>query len=114
MSPVEPAKAALTKALALAEQIGDLQAQFQILWGLWVLNPERGECHTAYSVTEQLSLAARRIGDPSASLMAKRLRGFVLEMQGRHQQSRECSEHVADRVGSDFGLFAKSRSGIFP
>jgi hypothetical protein len=94
MSPVEPAKAALTKALALAEQIGDLQAQFQILWGLWVLNNESGECHTIYSVTEQLSLVARRIGDPSASLMAQRLRGFVLEMQGQHQQSRESSEQV--------------------
>jgi predicted ATPase len=94
MSPVEPAKAALAKALSLAEQIGDLQAQFQILWGLWVLNNESGECHTAYSVTEQLSLVARRIGDPSASLMAQRLRGFVLEMQGQHQQSQECSENV--------------------
>src|SRR5262252_3467323 len=94
MSPVEPAKAALAKALALAEQIGDLQAQFQILWGLWVLNSESGECHTTYAVTEQLSIVARRIGDPSASLMAQRLRGFVLEMQGQHQQSRECSEYV--------------------
>jgi predicted ATPase/DNA-binding winged helix-turn-helix (wHTH) protein len=94
MSPVEPAKAALAKALTFAEQIGDLQAQFQILWGLWVLNSESGECRIAYSVTEQLSLVARRIGDPSASLMAQRLRGFVLEMQGQHQQSRECSEHV--------------------
>jgi predicted ATPase len=94
MSPVEPAKAALAKALTLAEQIGDLQAQFQILWALWVLNSESGECHTAYSVTEQLSLVARRIGDPSASLMAQRLRGFVLEMQGQHQQARECSEYV--------------------
>jgi hypothetical protein len=26
--------------------------------------------------------------------MAQRLRGFVLEMQGQHQESRECSEHV--------------------
>jgi predicted ATPase len=95
MSPVEPAKAALTTALTLAEQIGDLQAQFQILWGLWVLNSESGECHTTYAVTEQLSLVARRIGDPSASLMAQRLRGFVLEMQGQHQQARECSEYVA-------------------
>jgi predicted ATPase/DNA-binding winged helix-turn-helix (wHTH) protein len=94
MSPVEPAKAALAKALTLAEQIGDLQAQFQILWGLWVLNSESGECHTTYAVTEQLSVVAQRIGDPSASLMADRLRGFVLEMQGQHQQSRECSEHV--------------------
>jgi len=94
MSPVEPAKATLAKALALAEQIGDLQAQFQVLWGLWVLNSESGECHTTYAVTEQLSLVARRIGDPSASLMAQRLRGFVLEMQGQHQLSRECSEHV--------------------
>src|SRR5215469_9533001 len=94
MSPVEPAKAALTKALALAEQIGDLQAQFQILWGLWVLNSESGECHTTYVVTEQLSFVARRIGDPSARLMAQRLRGFVLEMQGQHQQARECSEYV--------------------
>src|SRR5499427_1970972 len=76
MSPVEPAKAALAKALTLAEQIGDLQAQFQILWGLWVLNSESGECHTTYAVTEQLSIVARRIGDPSASLMAQRLRGF--------------------------------------
>jgi predicted ATPase/DNA-binding winged helix-turn-helix (wHTH) protein len=94
MSPVEPAKAALTKALTLAEQIGDLQAQFQILWGLWVLNSESGECHTTYAVTEQLSLVALRIGDPSASLMAQRLRGFVLEMQGQHQQSQQCSEYV--------------------
>ena len=94
MSPVEPAKAALTTALKLAEQIGDLQAQFQILWGLWVLNCEIGESHTTYSVTEQLALVAQRIGDPSASLMTRRLRGFVLEMQGRHQESRECSEHV--------------------
>jgi predicted ATPase/DNA-binding winged helix-turn-helix (wHTH) protein len=94
MSPVEPAKAALTKALALAEQIGDLQAQFQILWGLWVLNCETAASHTTYFVTEQLSFVARRIGDPSASLMAQRLRGFVLEMQGQHQEARECSEHV--------------------
>ena len=55
MSPVEPAKAALAKALTLAEQIGDLQAQFQILWGLWVLNSESGECHTTYAVTEQFN-----------------------------------------------------------
>jgi predicted ATPase len=94
MSPVEPAKAALVKALALAEQIGDLRAQFQILWGLWVLNCESGESQTTYSVTKQLALVAQRIGDPSASLMAQRLRGFVLEMQGRHRESRECSEHV--------------------
>jgi predicted ATPase len=94
MSPVDPAKAALTTALALAEQIGDLEAQFQILWGLWVLNNESGECHAAYAVTEQLSLVARRIGDPSASLMVQRLRSFVLEMQGQHQQSQECSEQV--------------------
>ncbi|MGA8760909.1 MAG: winged helix-turn-helix domain-containing protein [Stellaceae bacterium] len=94
MSPVQPAKAALNKALTLAEQIGDLQAQFQSLWGLWVLNCETAESHTTFSVTEQLSLVARRIGDPSASLMAQRLRGFVLEMQGHHQEARECSEHV--------------------
>jgi predicted ATPase/DNA-binding winged helix-turn-helix (wHTH) protein len=94
MSPVEPGKAALAKALSLAKQIGDLQAQFQILWGLWVLNSESGECQTAYGLADQLTVVARRIGDPSASLMADRLRGFVLEMQGQHQQSRECSEHV--------------------
>jgi predicted ATPase/DNA-binding winged helix-turn-helix (wHTH) protein len=112
MSPVEPAKAALARALTLAEQIGDLQAQFQILWGLWVLNCESGECHATYAVTEQLSLVARRIGDPSASLMAERLRGFILEMQGRHQQSRQCSEHVvrhyvapADRRLTAWGQF---------
>jgi predicted ATPase/DNA-binding winged helix-turn-helix (wHTH) protein len=94
MSPVEPGKAALAKALALAEQVADLQAQFQILWGLWVLNSESGECHTAYAVTEQLSLVAQRIGDPSASSMAQRLRGFTLEMQGQHQQAQQCSELV--------------------
>ena len=112
MSPVEPAKAALAKALTLAEQIGDLQAQFQILWGLWVLNSESGECHTAYSVTEQLSLVGRRVGDPSAGLMVERLRGFTLEMQGQHQQARECSEHVvrhyiapADRRLTAWGQF---------
>ena len=65
--PGEPAKEALNKALILAEQIGDLKAQFQIFWGLWVLNCETAESHTTFSVTEQLSAVAQRIGDPSAS-----------------------------------------------
>jgi hypothetical protein len=108
MSPVDPAKAALAEALALAEQIGDLQAQFQILWGLWVLNSETGECHTAYAVTERLSLVAQHIGDPSAGLMAQRLRGFTLEMQDQHQQLQECSEHVVRHyvAPTDRGLTA--------
>ena len=94
MSPVEPGKHALTQALALAEQLDDVQAQFQILWGLWVLNATGGECHTAQAVTDRLSLVARRIGEPAAALIARRLQGFVLQQMGEHEPARQCFEHV--------------------
>ena len=94
MSPVEPGKRALTQALALAEQLDDVQAQFQILWGLWVLNATGGECHTAQSVTDRLSLVAQRIGEPAAALIARRLQGFVLQQMGEHDPAQQCFEHV--------------------
>jgi predicted ATPase/DNA-binding winged helix-turn-helix (wHTH) protein len=94
MSPVEPGKQALTQALALAEKLDDVQAQFQILWGLWVLNATGGECHTAQSVTDRLSLVAQRIGEPAATLIARRLQGFVLQQMGEHDRARQCFEHV--------------------
>ena len=94
MSPVEPAKAALTTALGYAEEIGDRHAQFQILWGLWVLNATGGECFTAQAVTDRLSTTAQQIGDLTASLMARRLQGFVLQQMGKHHEARQCFEHV--------------------
>jgi predicted ATPase len=94
MSPVEPGKYALTQALALAEQLDDVQAQFQILWGLWVLNATGGECHAAQVVTGRLSRVAQRIGEPAATLIARRLQGFVLQQMGEHDAARQCFEHV--------------------
>jgi len=94
MSPVEPAKAALTEALALAEQLRDVYAQFQILWGSWVLNATGGECRVAFSVTERLARVARSIGEPAATLMEQRLRGFALQQMGQHAEARQCFEHL--------------------
>jgi predicted ATPase/DNA-binding winged helix-turn-helix (wHTH) protein len=94
MSPVEPGKAALTRALSLAEHLDDVQAQFQILWGLWVLNSTAGECHTAQAVTDRLSIVAQRIGEQPAALIAQRLQGFVLQQTGEHRKARQCFEHV--------------------
>jgi predicted ATPase/DNA-binding winged helix-turn-helix (wHTH) protein len=94
MSPVEPGKRALTRAIELAEELDDVQAQFQILWGLWVLNATAGECHTAQIVTDRLSLVANRIEEQSAALIAFRLQGFVLQQTGEHEKARQCFEHV--------------------
>jgi predicted ATPase/DNA-binding winged helix-turn-helix (wHTH) protein len=94
MTPVEPAKAALGKALALAEQLGDVQAQFQILWGLWVLNATAGECRVAQSVTDRLSLVAQRLGEQSATLIVYRLQGFVLQQTGEQREAQRCFERV--------------------
>jgi predicted ATPase/DNA-binding winged helix-turn-helix (wHTH) protein len=96
MSPVEPAKEALAEALALAEQLADVQAQFQILWGLWVLNATGGGCRVALSVTEHLARVARQIGEPAATLMVQRLRGFALQQMGQHAEARQCFEHIVD------------------
>jgi len=94
MSPAEPAKVALAKALGYAEQIGDLPAQFQILWGLWVLNTTAGECNTSQLIVDRLLLVAQRIGDASAGLMVQRLQGFILQQKGEHPQARRCFDHV--------------------
>jgi predicted ATPase/DNA-binding winged helix-turn-helix (wHTH) protein len=96
MSPVEPGKIALTKALALAEQLGDIKAQFQILWALWVLNSTAGECRVAQIITDRLSLTARRIGEQSVALIADRLQGFVLQQMGEHRKAQRCFERVIE------------------
>jgi predicted ATPase len=97
MGSVGAAETALTKALEIAESLGDLDAQVRALRTLSGLHFYRGECRAAESTAKRLSIVARRTGDPAVELTADRLQGNALQYGGSQGEARRCFERVVER-----------------
>lgn len=94
MAPAEPTKTVLTKALELANVLGDLDAQASALRSLQGVLVFRGEYSRARTVAEQLQQIASRIGDPAIVAVADRLMGNTLLTLGRPREAQQCLERV--------------------
>jgi predicted ATPase/DNA-binding winged helix-turn-helix (wHTH) protein len=94
MGPIETTKVVLSKTLAIAEGLDDLNAQLQTLWVLWNMNFSIGECLAARSAADRIFHVATRTGDPAALLVAERLIGNTLQYQGKPREAQRCVEHV--------------------
>ncbi|MBL8642766.1 MAG: winged helix-turn-helix domain-containing protein [Rhodospirillaceae bacterium] len=92
-------EAAYTKALALAEAVGDVDYQLRALRGLWAghLNNDNmgptGTTALAYKFAE----VARRSANPADALIAERMIGFTLHLQGQHAEARK---HIETMLAS--------------
>jgi predicted ATPase len=96
MGSVERAKAALAKALELAESLDDSEAQLRALWGLWALHFNIGETRATQLIVEQFSRVAGDAGDQAAVLISERLLGYTLQHSGQNRRAQECFEHVLE------------------
>ena len=94
MGPVERTGMLLARALAISENLDDVEAQLQTLWALWVLHRETGEYHADQSTTEQFARLARRGGDPATILVADRLMGATQHYAGRQHDAEQHLERV--------------------
>jgi predicted ATPase len=72
----------LTRAAALAQQVGEPPQRFAMLFALWTFRNIRAEDHAAHAVAEQLLDLAQRQQDPALFLGAHHALGITLQGLG--------------------------------
>jgi predicted ATPase/DNA-binding winged helix-turn-helix (wHTH) protein len=95
MGTVEQAKAALTRALELAESLDDLDMQVLGLASLVPILTFRGEFSKAWIALRRLTQIAQRSGASDVLAVADRFMGvMLLSGAGRPSEARECLERA--------------------
>jgi len=78
----ERINAYLTKALMIAEQLGDVNGQLRVLWSVWAQDFLAGRWHDLQSCAERFYRVAARSDDPAALLASDRQIGAGLLLSG--------------------------------
>ena len=96
MGGAQQARDLLTRALEVAESLGDLDGQARVLSSLvtnYIFQAEQGKGREA---AERLGQVARQIGDLAVIRMADRLMGIALVMLGRPREGQPFLERVLE------------------
>jgi tetratricopeptide (TPR) repeat protein len=88
------AQTILTEALAIADALGDLDAQLRVLLVLSSVNSYRGEYARGAAEVGRAAEIAHRKGDVSAVVVAERRMGFTLLTMGRLSEAQRCLERA--------------------
>jgi predicted ATPase len=96
MGSVERIKMVLAKALSAAESLDDVSAMLEILFALYGVCHNCGECREAQAAAERFSRVALRTGDPALAPMAYRLTGNTLHYAGKQREAQHCFERMLD------------------
>jgi predicted ATPase/DNA-binding winged helix-turn-helix (wHTH) protein len=89
---------AFTRALALADQVGDPLVQLQALWGLWAVRRGRGEYHAALAIATRYEAIAQQTGDSRFVLLGDRILGLTHHFLGNQTAASELVERVRSRT----------------
>ena len=113
----EPARVAFVRALALAEELGDLPNQLRLLGRLHHFHYRSGDIRRAASFAQQSEIVANRIGEPVGIAAAHSLLGISNERLSAARRHLEAalvpvpsSTSIAAFV---FGLDYRNRAGAF-
>jgi len=88
------ANAALTRAIELAEHLGDTDYQLRILHTFWIYHMRIGEVRTAMKLARQAGTVAASLADPVASATAEWMLGISEQWIGEHDSARRRLEHL--------------------
>jgi predicted ATPase/DNA-binding winged helix-turn-helix (wHTH) protein len=80
-------RAAWTRTLEVAQELGDADYQLRALWGLWVDRLNAGEFRSALQWAEQFLQASAAATDPNAGWLGHRLLGVSLHFLGQQTQA---------------------------
>jgi predicted ATPase/DNA-binding winged helix-turn-helix (wHTH) protein len=92
------AHAALTRALELAETLGDPDHQLRILHTLWIYHMRMGEVRTAIALAHRAEPVAAALRHPVASATARSMLGIALHWAGEHEAARRSLEGLAKEL----------------
>jgi predicted ATPase/DNA-binding winged helix-turn-helix (wHTH) protein len=87
-----------TRALAIAERIGDRPALLQALWGTWAGRRGHGDFTTALAIATRYHTIARDAGDEAATLLGDRILGLTHHLLGNQAEARDHVERALAAV----------------
>ena len=102
--------AAWSKALRIAEDIGDIDHRLRAIWALWVDAINRAEPRLGLTLTDRFRALAPSSPDPGDAVIGKRLYGATLHWLGRHAEARD---HLLQMLGEYAALPAGRHSVRF-
>ena len=117
-------KATYLRAQVLCTQVGDAPQLGRVLWGLWYFHLLRAEIQTARRLAEQLFALAQSSQDSTLLLLAHRVLGQTLYMQGELPEALAHLEQGANlydpkqhsdlgsRYGQDPGVACRSFAAL--
>jgi predicted ATPase/DNA-binding winged helix-turn-helix (wHTH) protein len=95
--PVRETGAAWTRALAIADRLGDPEYQLRALWGLWSHRMSSGEYRSAVAFAERFRGLAAKQPSPAAQLIADRMIGSMRLFMGDQTNARRHIERMLSR-----------------
>lgn len=102
---VPETRAAWTKVLEIADEVGDVDHQLRAMWGLWAGLLNGGELTEALDLARRFYALGARQKDPMEALIGDRLIGYILHLLGdqagaRRHLERMVSQYVAPVTGA--------------
>jgi len=82
------AREALSRALELAERLGDADYQLRIIHNLWVYHLRLGEVRDTLALAQRAEAVVLSAADPVATTTADRMLGISLHYAGEHASAR--------------------------
>lgn len=113
----EAARAALSRSLEIAEQLGDDQNQLQLLGRMHIFHERMGQFDAALRYARRSSVVATGLRDPAALVLAHSLLGVSLHLAGDHREALKMLEVAwegpgTERISTVYGFDHRNRAGI--
>lgn len=113
----EAARSALTRALAIAEALGDAPNRLQLLGRMHIFHERIGQFEAALGYAQQSLIVAEALGDPASVALAQSLLGVSLHLGGAHRDALKMLEAAwrgpgTERISTVYGFDHRNRAGI--
>jgi predicted ATPase len=113
----EAARSALTRALAIAETLGDAPNQLQLLGRMHIFHERIGEFEAALGYAQRSLAVAEALGDATSLALAQSLLGVSLHLNGEHREALKNLEAAwrgpgTERISTVYGFDHRNRAGI--
>jgi predicted ATPase len=113
----DAARNSLSRALELAESLGDLRSQLRLLGRLSIFDQRTGNCRSAFALARRTEIVAASIGDPASIVEANWSVGFSNYFAGNHRAAESkwapsLIQSDAPDVGVDRDTLARMRCGL--
>lgn len=113
----EAARNALTRALAIAEALGDAPNQLQLLGRMHIFHERIGEFEAALDYARRSLVVAEALGDAASLGLAQSLLGVSLHLDGKHRDALKMLEAAwrgpgTERISTVYGFDHRNRAGI--